>query len=74
MAQTTRRGSRWGRWLACVLLAVAFVVFFGGLLPTAGLFARVFPLALLLLGVYALVLLWRKDSSAWIRYATTPEE
>jgi hypothetical protein len=74
MARTTRRGSKWGRWGACVLMAVALGAFFGGLLPTAGLFARVFPVALLVLGVWALVLLWQRDSSAWIRFTTAPEE
>ena len=74
MARTTQQGSKWGRWVACALMAVALGVFFGGLLPTAGLFSRVFAVALLLLGAWALVLLWQKDSSAWIRYATTPED
>ncbi len=74
MAKATRQGSRWGRWIACVFMAVALGVFFGGLLPTAGVLARVLPIALLMLGVWALVLLWQKDSSAWIRYTTTPEE
>lgn len=74
MARTTLRGSRWGRWIACGLLPVAIGAFFGGLLPTAGLFARVFALAMLLLGAWALVLLWQRDSSAWIRFTTQPQD
>ena len=74
MAKATRQGSKWGRWVASALFPVALGVFFGGLLPTAGLFSRVFAVALLLLGVWALVLLWQKDSSAWIRFTTAPED
>lgn len=74
MARTTRQGSKWGRWVACALLPVALGVFFGGLLPTAGVLSRVVPVVLLMLGVWALVLLWQKDSSAWIRFTTAPEE
>jgi hypothetical protein len=74
MARVTVRGSRWGRWGACVLFALALVVFFGGLLPTAGLFARVFALALLVIGAWALVRLWHRDSSAWIRYRSQPQD
>lgn len=74
MARATLRGSRWGRWVACVLFVLALVGFFGGLLPTAGLFARVFAVSLLVLGAWALVRLWHRDSSAWIRYRTQPQE
>lgn len=74
MAKATKQGSRWGRWIACVFMAVALGVFFGGLLPTAGVLSRALPVALLMLGVWALALLWQKDSSAWIRYTTAPEE
>jgi hypothetical protein len=74
MSRVTLRGSKWGRIVACVLFALAIGGFFGGALPTAGPFARVFALALLLLGAWALVLLWRKDSSAYIRYQNTPQE
>ncbi|MEO5981821.1 MAG: hypothetical protein ABIQ13_05845 [Pedococcus sp.] len=74
MAKATQQGSKWGRWGACALMVVAFGVFAGGLLPTAGPFSRVFALALLMLGIWALVLLWRKDSSAWIRFTTAPED
>ena len=74
MARSTQQGSKWGRWVACALLPVALGVFFGGLLPTAGLFARVFAVVLLMLGAWALVLLWQKDSSAWIRFTTAPED
>ena len=73
MGRATLRGSRWGRWGACALLVLALVVFFGGLLPTAGLFARVFAVALLVIGAWALVRLWHRDSSAWIRYRTQPQ-
>jgi hypothetical protein len=57
-----------------VLFALAVGGFFAGALPTAGPLARVFALALLLLGAWALVLLWRKDSSAYIKYQNTPQE
>jgi uncharacterized membrane protein len=74
MSRATLRGSKWGRIVACVLFALAVGGFFAGALPTAGPFARVFALALLLLGAWTLVLLWRKDSSAYIRYQSTPQE
>ena len=48
--------------------------FFGGLLPTAGLFARTFALALLLVGAWTLVRLWHRDSSAYIKYQNNPQE
>ena len=74
MARVTARGSRWGRIIASVLYALSVGVFFGGLLPTAGLFARTFALALLLIGAWTLVRLWHRDSSAYIRYQTSPQE
>jgi hypothetical protein len=73
MSRVTARGSRWGRIGACLLLALAFGVFFGGLLPTAGPLHQVLALVLLLTGVWAVVRLWHPDSSAWIRYQTTPQ-
>jgi hypothetical protein len=74
MARVTARGSRWGRIVASVLFALSVGSFFGGLLPTAGPFARTFALALLLVGAWALVRLWHRDSSAYIRYQTSPPE
>jgi hypothetical protein len=73
MSRVTARGSKWGRIGACVLLALALAIFFGGLLPTAGLFHQVLAVVLLLVGVWAVVRLWHPDSSAWIRYQTTPQ-
>jgi hypothetical protein len=70
LAQAAARGSSWARWLGCVLFGIALVVFFGGLLPTAGLFARVLALALLLVGAWTLVRWWHRDSSAWIRWSS----
>ena len=37
MSRVTARGSKWGGLGACLLLALALGVFFGGLLPTDGL-------------------------------------
>ena len=74
MARATARGSRWGRIIACVLFALSLGIFFGGLLPTAGLFARTFAVALLLIEAWTLVRLWHRDSSAWIKYQTIPQE
>jgi hypothetical protein len=74
MSRATMRGSKWGRVIACVLFAFAIGGFLAGALPTAGPFARVLALALLLLGAWALVLQWRPDSSAYIRYQGTPQE
>ncbi|MGO4341038.1 hypothetical protein [Pedococcus sp. 2YAF34] len=72
LAQAASRGSWWARWLGCALYAIALVVFFGGLLPTAGLFARTLALSLLLIGAWTLVRWWHRDSSAWIRYSNRP--
>lgn len=74
MARVTARGSRWGRIIASVLFALAVGSFFGGLLPTAGLFAQAFALALLLVGAWTLVRLWHRDSSAYIKYQTSPQD
>jgi hypothetical protein len=71
MSRATERGSKWGRLLASGLLAVAFGVFFGGLLPTAGLLSRTMAAVLLMVGVFAVVRLWHRDSSAYIRYRNT---
>lgn len=73
MSRVTARGSKWGRIGACLLLALALGIFFGGLLPTAGLFHQVLAVVLLLVGVWAVVRLWHPDASAWIRYQTTPQ-
>jgi hypothetical protein len=73
MSRVTARGSKWGRIGACLLLALALGIFFGGLLPTAGLFHQVLAVVLLLVGAWAVVRLWHPDSSAWIRYQTTPQ-
>ncbi len=73
-SRVTARGSKWGRIVSCVLLAAALVGFFGGLLPTAGPFARVTAALLLVLGAFAVVRLWHRDSSAWIRYQSTPQD
>lgn len=74
MSRVTLRGSRWGRWIACLLWALSFGVFAGGLLATAGPFARALALAQLFIGAWALVRLWHRDSSAYITYQTTPED
>jgi hypothetical protein len=74
MARATARGSRVARIVASVLFPVSVGLFVGGLLPTAGLFARTLALALLLIGAWALVRLWHRDSSAYIRYQSTPED
>ena len=74
MSRWTLRGSRWARWGATGVFGLGLVFFFGGLLPTAGIFARVFALAVLVIGAWALVRLWHRDTSAWIRYRTQPQE
>lgn len=74
MARATARGSRWSRIIASVLFPVALGLFAGGLLPAAGLFARTLALALLLVGAWALVRLWHRDSSAYIRYQSNPTD
>src|SRR6476661_3276322 len=73
-AQAAARGSSWARWLGCAFFGIALVVFFAGLLPTAGLFARVLALSLLLVGAWTLVRWWHRDSSAWIRYSNRPTD
>ena len=74
MARATVRGSRWARIIASVLLPLSVGIFAGGLLPTAGPLARTLALALLLVGAWALVRLWHRDSSAYIRYQSTPQD
>jgi hypothetical protein len=74
MSRVTLRGSRWGRWVACGLWALSFGIFAGGLLATAGPFARALALAQLFIGAWALVRLWRRDSSAYIRFQTTADD
>ena len=74
LARATARGSRWARIIASVLFPLSLGVFAGGLLPTAGLFARTLALALLLVGAWALVRLWHRDSSAYIKHQSTPQD
>jgi hypothetical protein len=74
VARATARGSRWARIIASVLFPVSLGLFAGGLLPTAGLFARTLALALLLVGAWALVRLWHRDSSAYIRHQSAPTD
>jgi hypothetical protein len=74
MARATARGSRWARIIASVLFPLSLGVFAGGLLPTAGAFARTLALALLLVGAWALVRLWHRDSSAYIKHQSTPQD
>jgi hypothetical protein len=74
LARATARGSRWGRFIASGLYALALFGFFGGLLPTGGALARTFALALLQVGGWALVRLWHRDSSAFIRYQSIPRD
>jgi hypothetical protein len=73
MARVTARGSKWGRIIATALLPLALGMFAGGLLPAAGPFARVLALLLLMVGAWAVIRLWHRDSSAYIRYQTTPQ-
>lgn len=72
LSRLTARGSKWGRIVACVLLALGALSFFGGLVPTAGPLARTLPLVGLMVGVYAVARLWHRDTSAWIRYQSRP--
>lgn len=74
LARATARGSRWARIIASVLFPLSLGLFVGGLLPTAGLFARTLALALLFVGAWALVRLWHRDSSAYIRHQSTPTD
>lgn len=74
MARATARGSRWGRIIASVLFPLSLALFVGGLLPTGGAFARTLALALLFVGAWALVRLWHRDSSAYIRHQSNPSD
>jgi hypothetical protein len=67
------RGSRWGRVSASALFALGLLVFAGGLLPAGGPLARTLALVSLGLGAFAVVRLWHRDTSAWIRYQSTPQ-
>lgn len=72
-SRLTAQGSRWGRIVACLLLAVGIGLFLGGAQATAGPLARGLAVVLLLLGAFAVVRLWHRDSSAWIRYHSRPD-
>lgn len=74
LARATARGSRWGRFIASGLYAFALFGFFGGLLPSGGAFSRTLALGLLLVGGWALVRLWHRDSSAYIHYQSIPRD
>jgi hypothetical protein len=74
LVKAAAAGSSWARWLGSAFFVVALVVFFAGLLPTAGLFARTLALSLLLVGAWTLVRWWHRDSSAWIRYSSRPTD
>jgi hypothetical protein len=74
LSRVTARGSRWGRIVASVLLAAGFGLFFAGGQATAGPLARWLAVLQLLVGVLAVVRLWHRDSSAWIRYQSSPQD
>ncbi|SDP65123.1 hypothetical protein SAMN04489867_3302 [Pedococcus dokdonensis] len=74
LARATARGSRWARIIASVLLPVYVGLFAGALLPTAGKFAFTLAFAILFVGAWAVVRLWHRDSSAYIRYQNTPRD
>ncbi|NYG06684.1 hypothetical protein BJ986_001171 [Phycicoccus badiiscoriae] len=74
MSRITARGSRSGRIVASGLFALDVGSFVGALLPTAGTFGQTFALAILVIGAWAVVRLWHRDSSAYIRYQTRPQD
>jgi hypothetical protein len=67
MARTNQAGRGWARTVATVLCAVSTLSFVEALLQPASLLSKLVFAPLWLAGVAATVLLWRPDTSAYIR-------
>lgn len=67
MARTNLAGRGWARTVATVLCALSTLSFVEGLLQPASLASKLIFAPLWLVGVGATVLLWRPETSAYIR-------
>jgi hypothetical protein len=67
MARTNQAGRGWARTVATVLCALSTFSFVEALLQPASLLSKLFFAPLWLVGVAATVLLWRPDTSDYIR-------
>jgi hypothetical protein len=67
MARTNQAGRGWARTVATVLCALSTVSFVEALVQPASLLSKLFYAPLWLVGVAATVLLWRPDTSDYIR-------
>jgi hypothetical protein len=67
MARTNQAGRGWARTVATVLCALSTLSFVEALIQPASLLSKLFFAPLWLVGVAAAVLLWRPDTSAYIR-------
>lgn len=71
MARTNQAGRSWARIIAAILCALATLSFFEAVREPAALISKLIYLPLWLVGVVTLVLLWRKDTTAYIKAGQT---
>jgi hypothetical protein len=67
MAKANGQGRNWARILSSVLFGLATLDMFGVLSQPKTLLGLVFPVLTWLIGLGAVILLWRKDSSAFFK-------
>jgi hypothetical protein len=67
MAKSNSQGRNWARILSSVLFGLATLDLFGVLSQPKTLLGLVFPVLTWLIGLGAIILLWRKDSTAFFK-------
>jgi len=67
MAKANGQGRNWARIMSAVLFFLATLDLFGVLSQPKTLLGLVFPVLTWLIGLGAIILLWRKDSSAFFK-------
>jgi hypothetical protein len=67
MAKSNSQGRNWARVLSSVLFGLATLDLFGVFSQPKTLLGLVFPVLTWLIGLGAIILLWRKDSSAFFK-------
>jgi hypothetical protein len=67
MARANSQGKNWARVLSTVLFGLATLDLLGVVSQPATLIGRVFPILTWLIGLGAVILLWRKESTAFFK-------
>jgi len=67
MAQSCKAGKEWARTTASVLFTISTIDLIGSVFLPAGAWARIYVLVVWLIGLFAIYLLWRPESTAFFR-------